>query len=707
MMLNGFWTNTPKLKTRIISLISLILLIQIVIISLLSLFIFRNYISRNAETDLTRELDRTYLSLELLKNDLYNRVSLLRYTIEKIQDEEINRLNLYNIVNTHFMSVNADRIVLLTEDGDTIFSMQKGSKDLFPIEKHIDLNEFRFIKNRYVLLDSEPQELFLITGTKVYHPSGKRYYLFFMNSLDNNFANELFKETGTNFALFAGGELLCSVVPEFGLPVDNQGVSKKIWISSIPYQIMTKTISSDSGEEIILVVLRSTLPDNIYQRRLNTIFLASFLITMLMSVIYAIGVSNSILSPFHKLNQWLSEYLETGHMQTLTIKQKDEIGFLTRTAHSMVQKLKEEEKIIRKQLDEISYLNRYNTEIMQNLKAGVLIIDNRGTVVFSNDFLSSLLNADSIELQNIPLTELLEKHFYPDGEISYFPEIELEKDNNYLLIPKNAGDQELKFLIKTTPLDESQEHKRTLIVLSDITATERLWNKLLITEKVSSMGLLSAGMAHEINNPLGSILSHINYLKAIEIDTDKIDSINWIESETNRIANIVNQVLTFSKTDDQPNGKAEINSVIRDIVEISKYSISNNGIKIEKKLCNEELWSSINRDEFKQVFMNLFLNAAQAIKDHGQISIATSRKSDAVIITITDSGNGIKSENLKNIFNPFFSTKSLKDSSGLGLSITYSILQKVGGNIQISSTPKKGTVVEVTLPVLEDRKIIS
>ena len=122
-----------------ISLIFLILFIQIAIISLMSLFIFRNHISRNAEIELTRELDRTFLTMELLKNDLYNRISLLRYTIEKTQSVELNSVNLYNIVRTHFMSVSTERMILLTEEGNTLFSLQRGNETLFPVEEHIDL----------------------------------------------------------------------------------------------------------------------------------------------------------------------------------------------------------------------------------------------------------------------------------------------------------------------------------------------------------------------------------------------------------------------------------------------------------------------------------------------------------------------------------------------------------------------------------------
>jgi signal transduction histidine kinase len=236
----------------------------------------------------------------------------------------------------------------------------------------------------------------------------------------------------------------------------------------------------------------------------------------------------------------------------------------------------------------------------------------------------------------------------------------------------------------------------------DITATERLWNRIMVTEKVSSMGLLSAGMAHEINNPLGSILSHIGYLKTVETDDEKIDSIKWIESETRRIGDIVMKVLTFSRASESYNEPSDINNIINEVIDISKFSIRNRMIEIKKKLYKEEsLLSSISKDEFKQIFLNLFLNATQAISDSGVVTIETKRDTDCILIIISDSGHGIKAEDLKNIFNPFFSTKTLKNTSGLGLSITYSIIQKAGGDIEIASTPEEGTIVKVKLPVLK------
>lgn len=698
--------NRTKLNTKILFLIFFILLVQIIIISSLSIFIFNRQLTGNTETTLTRELESTKLSIESLKTRLYNRIHLLKYTLENIDISELNRNRLFDIINTHFSSIKADRAVLLNEDGTTMFSLHREGS-IYPIEQELNLRDFRFVSNKIVQSSENMSALYLVSGSRIYHNSGKKLYLFFINNLDNNFANNLYKETGVNFALFSGKSIFSTVVPEFSLPEIPLTGSAQVWISSIPYQAKMEMISADIEEGVTLVVLRSALQDNLNKRQLSYTFLISFVITLILSLGYAVGVTNRILVPFYELNSWMTKYLETGKLDELTIKRTDEIGFITRTSRTIVQKLISEENIIRKQLKKISFLNKYNSEILQNLKAGVLMIEQNGTVSFYNNYIESVLDIQGSDIKGELIENIILNYITPECEWPDFPSIDLNRDGEYLVGLSAVKRDDLKFIIKVSPLPESENSRKTLIVMEDITATERLWNRIMITEKVSSMGLLSAGMAHEINNPLGSILTHISYLNTVEKDEEKLDSIKWIESETNRIGDIVSRVLTFSRESEGKDEISNINSIINEVIDISKYNIKNRDIEIKKSLSDrEQLLSSISKDEFKQIFLNLFLNATQAINERGVVTIETRKEKKYIIIIISDSGHGINKEDLKNIFNPFFSTKTLKDSSGLGLSITYSIIQKAGGDIEIASTPREGTMVKVKLPELKQEGII-
>src|SRR6056297_2000225 len=700
--------KAKKLKAKLQLIISIVLFIQIVIISTLSLFLFHQNITSNANTELSQDLEQTSSSLAYIKQTLFNRVFLLRYTIEEMQTQDLYPDTLHKRIRTHFNSVDTDRVVLLAESGKVLFRIDRQAEKMTPIEETLELGQFDFLKSKYVF-DSKPQQqLYLITGTKVYHPEGKRYYLLFINSLDKDFAYNLYKKTGINFVLFVEDQPICSVVPDFTLPLDSDSSFNEIEIASTPYRIKTELVSCAIPGGLRLTVLRSHLQDSLYLRWLNTIFIGSFIVTFIISLAYIVGVTNRILSPFYELNAWLAEYLKTGKSEELKITQEGEIEFLTQTFYSMVQKLINEEQIIRKQLHEISFLNKYNTEIMENLRAGVLILDTDRKIDFLNEYLRSILNIPSASnIIGMHYTEFFISYFNPEGEWPDFPKLQLEGKHSYLLSIKEGNNIEIKLSLKLSYLDEDDRQSRILIVLEDITDTQRLWNKILITEKLSSMGLLSAGMAHEINNPLGSIQSHINYLKAVETENEKKDSISWLETETKRIEGIVKRVLAFSHNSSSNSSTANLHNVIEDVLEVSKYNLKDKDIQIVKQLRSPHPTARIPQDEAKQVFLNLFLNATQAIETQGGIIFSTENREDYIHITIEDSGYGIDGEHLKDIFNPFFTTKSSTEANGLGLSIAYNILRKAGGDIHIQSTVQKGTTVEVILPVVEKGEKVS
>jgi signal transduction histidine kinase len=688
-----------KLKFRLQLIISIVLFIQIVIISTLSLYLFHQHIRRNAHEELTQDLEQTRSSLNAIKQTLYNRMYLLRYSIEDMNESDLNRATLYKKVHTHFTTIKTDRVVMLDADGNSLFSIESRKGEPLPLGRMIESGSFEFVRSEYRLVGQEQRRLYLVTGTKVYHPTGKRYYLFFLNTLDNDFANNLYKQTGINFVLFADEDPVCSVVPDFRLPEEHSSGFNQVKIGSTPYEIKTRLLSSNVSGVLQLTVLRSSLRDTLNMRWLNTIFVVSFLVTLILSLSYIVGVTNRILSPFYELNSWLSNYLKTGETEDLDIPKGGEIEFLTRTFYSMVQRLINEEKIIRRQLHEISFLNKYNTEIMKNLRAGVLILDTEGRIDFSNEYLHTLADvSNGEEVVGMHYRDFFSSYFRPEGEWPDFPQLHFGESRSYLLNVKSEGYSQVKLSLKISYLDEKDERSRVLIVFEDITDTERLWNKILITEKVNSLGLLSAGMAHELNNPLGSIRSHINYLKAVETKEEKRDSVLWLESETNRIENIVKRVLTFSHNNEYDSGATELRATIEEVVEVSRYTMNSKRIRIETDLGDEPVFARIAQNEAKQIFLNLFINATQAIDEEGSLTIRLKSEGEFCHVDFIDTGHGIAEKDLNSIFDPFYSTKSTRDSNGLGLSLVYNILRRVGGDIHIHSKVDKGTRVEVVIP---------
>jgi two-component system, NtrC family, sensor kinase len=226
-------------------------------------------------------------------------------------------------------------------------------------------------------------------------------------------------------------------------------------------------------------------------------------------------------------------------------------------------------------------------------------------------------------------------------------------------------------------------------------------HELLIRKKrLTALGEMAAGVAHEINNPLGGILLYGNLvLEDLPENSTVRKNMEKIIHQTNRCKNIVQGLLDFSRTPTSEMVHLQINDVIKAALNLVKDQVLFQGIVIETRFA--ENLPEINGDfqRLEQVFLNLFLNAADAMKEKGiRLSITTSADADRVRVIITDTGKGIDREHLPHIFEPFFTTKDPGQGTGLGLSIVYGVIQKHGGFIDAESTPGKGTTFIISLP---------
>lgn len=224
------------------------------------------------------------------------------------------------------------------------------------------------------------------------------------------------------------------------------------------------------------------------------------------------------------------------------------------------------------------------------------------------------------------------------------------------------------------------------------------WEELLMAEKISSLGILSAGMAHEINNPLGSILSHVNYLTAVEKDPEKLDSLEWIGKETNRIADIISRLLAYSKGRTETGRTCSLNKIIDETLGLLKHEFDRNNITVIQDLLPDSSCVGIREDEAKQVILNLALNSLQALNKKGTLEFRTVLDNGFIRLTVRDTGKGIPETNLSRVFDPFFSTKREGVATGFGLSISFKLVSNAGGTMSISSVENQGTTVEVCLP---------
>lgn len=237
-----------------------------------------------------------------------------------------------------------------------------------------------------------------------------------------------------------------------------------------------------------------------------------------------------------------------------------------------------------------------------------------------------------------------------------------------------------------------------VFIAKDITETKKLEYQVFQAEKLAALGQLSAGMAHEINNPLFVVSGRLQMLKEEKLAPGHKETVELIDSQVNRIRKLVDRILKFSRKSVLTPVKIDINQIIEQAVTLIDYNkpVTAN-VKIEKSLGKNIPQITGDTDQLQEVFLNMLINACQAMPKGGVLKITTSNFENLYAqVKISDTGIGIPAENFKNIFMPFFSTKG--QGTGLGLSICHNIIKSHNGSIELESQVNRGTTFTIKLP---------
>ena len=243
-----------------------------------------------------------------------------------------------------------------------------------------------------------------------------------------------------------------------------------------------------------------------------------------------------------------------------------------------------------------------------------------------------------------------------------------------------------------------------LVIMDDITERVELEGQLSQADKLSSIGLLAAGVAHEVNTPLAVISSYTQMLaKQLQGDPQKSGLLEKITRQTFRASEIVNNLLNFSRTTGTEFADVDVNKIILDTLALLEHQLKVAKIQVRSALTPGISAIQGNSGRLQQVFLNLFLNAKDAMPGGGTLSVATSN-GEMISIRVSDTGTGIAPEHIQRIYDPFFTTKtSPKEGqnrgSGLGLSVTYGIIQEHAGKIRVESTSGTGTTFALDFPL--------
>jgi signal transduction histidine kinase len=263
--------------------------------------------------------------------------------------------------------------------------------------------------------------------------------------------------------------------------------------------------------------------------------------------------------------------------------------------------------------------------------------------------------------------------------------------------------------IAIAPLvSKDQEQIGRLIIFDDVTDRAELEQRLVQADKLSSIGLLAAGVAHEVNTPLAVISTYAQMLaKQVAEDSQKSMILDKIAKQTFRASEIVNSLLNFSRTSTTSFGEINLNRVIQETLSLLEHQLMKSGIQVKRELEPELGTIHGNAGKLQQVFLNLFLNARDAMPGGGTLEVRTWPEGARARVEVADTGTGIAPENLHRVYDPFFTTKTARKGTGLGLSVTYGIIQEHGGSIEVSNRPGGGARFRIDLPFSAPRKPVN
>jgi PAS domain S-box-containing protein len=360
--------------------------------------------------------------------------------------------------------------------------------------------------------------------------------------------------------------------------------------------------------------------------------------------------------------------------------------------------------------EELALLKEFNESIVESINVGILAADSAGRVTACNSALEEMLGLRRDEATGQRVEELFAEDFAETlHQVLGGAGWELREVRNiYKLHTATRRGRTLILNIALAPLKHAggEAQAGVLVVLEDVTARVRLEEQLQQREKLSSIGLLAAGVAHEINTPLTGVSSYTQMLLGMLADADpKHALLQKIRRQTDRATGIVNNLLNFSRTGGVTEfAEVDLNRVLDDTLQLLEPQLRHSRIELERDYAGELPRVYGNAGKLQQVFTNLLLNARDAIPDGGRVTLRTAAdERDAVTVEVADTGIGIAPENVARIYDPFFTTKGVGRGTGLGLAVSYGIVQEHSGHITVESAPGRGTTFRITLPTASAR----
>jgi PAS domain S-box-containing protein len=458
-------------------------------------------------------------------------------------------------------------------------------------------------------------------------------------------------------------------------------------------------INSVEGSSMTVIVEQEeTVLLNEAYEIVNDLKYVSFIIIAL-GIIIGIIISLGVTKPIERLVSMVRDWSAGDNkFADLSIIRQDEIGELASTFRDMTTSLDIKVEELKNSVERENRIQQYLNNILMSVGSGIVVIDSNEDIVIFNKAAESITGFMSSTMIGSGFTFLSDSIHFDLSKLL----MDLKKLGNDIIEKEglilNKENRNIPCRILCSKVKNSSgEEVGFVFLLINLEVFKKMEEELKREDRLSIVGEFSSSIIHDIGNPLAGLSNLLElYKSTATTDEEKNEILMLIEDEINELNQIVLEFLNFTKSEDHTDVNVDVCQIVVEAVNILRAEMINRDVKIHTSFERDVMYASVDRRNFKQAMINIIKNSVQAINNNGHIFIDIKEADEKIRIVIKDTGIGIKDDELKNIFEPFYTTK--KDGTGLGLSTAYKTIRDNDGKLEVSSKYKEGTEFVITIP---------